>query len=277
MQIDLIQVPYEVEQRETAMARAPGELLAAGFAERLAALGHAVGQRAIQAREATGKIAVVASVTRRTARLVARSRTRKRFPLVLSGGCLTAVGVATGLQRPGRRLAVVWIDAHGDFNTPETTPSGYWDGMALAAICGRSLARILRRVDTSAVSYDRVAHLGGRKLDPLEIEDFARLKMLLVPAEEVAGAAARVRERIGSAQELYLHIDLDGLDPSDAPAVNFPEPGGIALEDLLRLLAELPAPAALTLAGMNFESTDDAGRRLMLETCLRLARAAVRG
>jgi arginase len=277
MKLELIVVPYDVDRDDTAAARAPRELLARGFEDALAAGGWEVRKSLVWSRAETGKEAIVASVARETARLVARARGRGRFPLILSGGCLTGVGVTAGLQRLGRQVYILWVDAHGDFNTPESSPSGYWDGMALAAVCGRSLAEVYRRAELRPVHYQKIALLGGRALDPPEVEDFARLKVLLIPPEAVAGeeAVPGLRDRLGEAQELYLHIDLDGLDPRDAPGVNFPEPNGIPLADLLSCLGRLSPPTALTLAGMNFERVDDERRERMVANTLRLVLATL--
>lgn len=275
MHVELIIVPYEVDRDDSAMAQAPRALLERGFEDGLRKAGHTVSTEVVRSRAEAGRTAVLASVCRRTARLVATSRGRGRFPLVVSGGCLTALGVVSGLQRQGRSPGIAWVDAHGDFNTPEISPSGYWDGMALAAVCGRSLDPVFKRVELQPVRYGRIAHLGGRAFDPLELEDFRRLNVLLVPPSEVAAAGPQVRERLGPAQELYLHVDLDGLDPDDAPAVANPDPGGIKLDDLLPCLAALPRPVALTLAGMNFERVDEKRARATTATCLRLATAAI--
>ncbi len=214
---------------------------------------------------------------RATARAVANARSQGRFPLILSGGCLTAVGVVAGLQRMGRDLGIVWIDAHGDFNTPESTPSGYWDGMALAAVCGRSLPEVYKPVELRPVHYRNVAHLAGRAFDPPEIEDVRRLSLTVIPPDRLAepDAAARIKRCISGTKEVYLHVDLDGLDPQDAPAVGLPEPGGPSLDDLLRCLAGLPAPAAMTLSGMSFERVGEAEGRRLLETAVRLASAVL--
>jgi arginase len=276
-EVELIQVPYEVERTDSGGARGPAALLARGFLDRLRAAGWNVHPSEVWSRneDLSAKAAIVAEVGRATARAVANAHSRGRFPLVLSGGCLTALGVVAGLERMGRDPGLVWIDAHGDFNTPESTPSGYWDGMALAAVCGRSLPEVYKAVELRPIHYKNVAHLAGRAFDPPEVEDIARLHLTVIPPAEIGSAEAerQIERCLAESKSIYLHIDLDGLDPRDAPAVNFPVPGGPPLDILLSCLTRLRPATALTLAGMSFERVDEEHARRMVETLVRLVEA----
>ncbi len=276
--IEIVIVPYDVEHDDTALARSPRELLEAGFKERLEEAGYQVTVSEVWSRQKGDRETVVGSVALMTARQVARARSRERFPLVLSGGCLAAVGVVSGLQRPGRRIGILWIDAHGDFNTPESTPSGYWDGMSLAAVCGRSLEPIYKRVELQPVSYLSIAHLGGRSLDPPEVEDFARLRVLLVPPGPAAleKAFPELVERLDRSRELYFHIDVDGIDPRDLPGTHLPEPDGVRLKDLVKCFGDLRPPTGMTISGLNLERIDEKRLERTVDACLELVLAAVR-
>jgi arginase len=277
MHIELIQVPYDVDRDDTAMAHAPAKLLQMGFLEPLRDDGHQITLSPVWTRAESSREAIVTSVARETARAVSRTRSRSRFPLVLSGGCLTAVGVVAGLQRTSGSLAILWIDAHGDFNTPESSPSGYWDGMSLAAVCGRSLAGVHRRMELRSIPYRRIVHLGGRALDPAEKQDFKRLSLLQLPADAAGKlkTVRQLRDALGNVRNLYLHVDMDGLDPGDAPGVNIPEPDGVRLEALVKLLEHLPSPTAMTLAGMNFERVGRKQAKATEEACVLLVRTVL--
>jgi arginase len=257
------------------MARGPQALLAHGFAEALAETGHAVaGPTVLDAGSATERTERVIRVARATARATARSSSRGRLPLILSGGCLYGVGVAQALQRMARSFGALWVDAHGDFNTPETTPSGYWDGMALATLCGRSLPEVYKAIELAPVPFSQVVHLGGRALDPPEVEDFARLQVLAVPPAEVAREARRsqICAHLARQPHLYLHVDLDGIDPAASPAVHFPVAEGIVLDDLLDCFDALPRPLAITLAGLDFDRATDEQAERQTSTCVELVR-----
>ncbi|HSK75220.1 MAG TPA: arginase family protein [Thermoanaerobaculia bacterium] len=273
--LEAIVVPYDVERDDTGSARGPRELLARGFLDALRDAGWKVHETEVWSRREGGaKSEVVAELGRSLARAVASAHSRQRFPLVLSGGCLSAVGVVTGIERLGRDLGIVWIDAHGDFNTPESTPSGYWDGMALAAVCGRSLPEVFKPVELRPVHFRNVVHLGGRAFDPPEVEDFERLNVTVVPPQAICEEPTLQEiRRVTAGKELYLHIDLDGLDPTDAPAVSFPVPNGPSLEDVLRCLEVLERPAAMTFSSMCFDRVDEEHGKRMVATCVRLVEA----
>lgn len=273
--LEAIVVPYDVERDDTGAARGPRELLARGFLDALRNAGWKVHETEVWSRREGGsKLEVVAELGRSIARAVASARSRNRFPLVLSGGCLSAVGVVTGIERLGRDLGIVWLDAHGDFNTPESTPSGYWDGMALAAVCGRSLPEVFKAIELRPVHFRNVVHLAGRDFDPPEVEDFERLNVAVVPPEAICREETLQEiRRVTASKELYLHIDLDGIDPADAPAVSFPVPGGPSLEDVLRCLEVLEQPAAMTFASMSFDRVGEEEGRRMVATCVRLVDA----
>jgi arginase len=148
-------------------------------------------------------------------------------PLVLGGCCCAHVGAVTGLAaRPGGRLALVWLDAHGDLNTPETSPSGDPWGMPLR-----------RLLDSGAVAAADVALVGARALDPAERTFVAD-----------HGLDDDVVRALTGAERVYVAVDLDVLRPGEA-AVFMPEPGGPTLaeaEELLRSIA-----ATLPIAGVG--------------------------
>src|SRR3954463_13317876 len=259
--LDLISVPWDVERRDTGAARAPGALKDRGFPDRLRAAGRVVHESIVDAvPEGSSKMEVVAEIGRGIARAVVLACTQGRFPLVLSGGCLAAVGVVAGLQSLGDDPAVLGIDAHGDFNTPESSLSGYWDGMALAAVCGVALPEPSYARGLPSLAGTRAPHRAGRAFDPLETENVRRHGLETVTVGEIA--SPEVREKIrhrAAAGGWYLHVDLDGLDPRDAPAVGFPEPDGLRLDEMLEALGGLPPPAAMTFSALSFDrATDEA-------------------
>jgi arginase len=144
-------------------------------------------------------------------------------PLVLGGCCCSHVGAVRELARRHRRVAVVWLDAHGDLNTPQSSPSGNAWGMPLRML-----------IDAGDVDARDVTLLGARNLDPPEVEFIA--------------AAGIRRELADLPEHVYVAVDGDVLEPDDAD-VFMPEPHGIALGDLERLLASLPRPVGAGFSG----------------------------
>jgi arginase len=138
-------------------------------------------------------------------------------------------------HRPGRRLALAWFDAHGDFNTPATTPSGNVWGMPFAMACGRGEPDLVAAVDGPTVREDDAALLGGQVLDEAESRMLASsgvshfgAGMLAGPAGLAAlrGWATAVAERVGGC---YIAFDMDVLDAAGGWALTMPEPDGISL------------------------------------------------
>ena len=149
-------------------------------------------------------------------------------PLVLGGCCCSHIGAIRGLAaRPGR-LAVVWVDAHGDLNTPETSPSGNLWGMPL---------RIA--IDSGAVSPENVAHIGARSLDPPEL---AYMQLSGIDDDLVRALAACDR--------VYVAFDCDVLRPGELDVL-MPEPGGPTLAEAEALLRDIAARRPLAGFGLT--------------------------
>ena len=169
MEIRLLLVPYDSGQRNVRMGAGPEHLCAAGLEKHLAAQGHQVDSEVIEPASRNWRAEVQTSfeLMRAIAKHVRAARTARRFPVVLSGNCLAAVGVIAGL---GPGTGVIWIDAHGDFNTPQTTTSGFLDGMTLATATGQCWGELARSIEGfEPVPENAVVLLGARDLDPGEV------------------------------------------------------------------------------------------------------------
>jgi arginase len=152
-------------------------------------------------------------------------------PVLLTGDCTTALGMVAGLQRQDLDPAVVWFDAHGDLRTPESTTSGYLGGMPLRMLLGEGDTRVATRTGLRPVPAERVVLVDGRDLDPAEVEFLAGSAVRRVPVEAVPAPDGPI----------YLHIDLDVVDPAGLPGLRYPASGGPDLDSVrdavLRLLA----------------------------------------
>jgi arginase len=153
-------------------------------------------------------------------------------PLALLGECTLAPAVAAALQERLPGLALVWLDAHGDLNTPETSPSGFLGGMPFAILLGWCHPELR---PGPPLSVERAALVGARDLDPGEVAAIVRSGLA-----SVDGVTDALAVLPGDAP-LWVHLDGDVLDPAEAPGVDFPAPGGWTAE---RLLDECGALAA---------------------------------
>ena len=140
-------------------------------------------------------------------------------PTVVSGDCTTALGTVAGLQRAGLRPSLVWIDGHGDLQTLETTTSGYLGGLPLRLLAGYRPELIAAALDLRAVPEDRIVLVDARDLDPPEEQYLRRAAIRRVGVTDLTLPA-------WPDGPLYVHLDLDVLDPADLPGLRFPATGG---------------------------------------------------
>jgi len=166
-------------------------------------------------------------------------------PLLLSGDCPAALAVAAGLQRRHREIAVVWLDAHGDFNTPAITISGYLGGMAVAMLTGRAPELLAGPLGLRPVPERDVVLADARDLDPAERDALAASQVRQIPA--TAGA---FRAALSGLRDLpvYLHVDVDIMDSTDVPGLRFPAGPGPTLGDVEKCLTAITASADVVAA-----------------------------
>jgi arginase len=178
-------------------------------------------------------------MARRVAGAVATSIQGRRFPLVLGGDHSLSAGSIRGAAKH-KKLGVIWVDAHADFNTAETTPSGNIHGMPLAALCGMGDSRIvcLWEDDTAPVlDPQRVAIIGARDLDPGEKRNLREAGVMVQSMEQIdrMGMVAALEKAIDRVSRdvdgIYLSFDMDALDPRHAPGVGTPVPGGLTYRE----------------------------------------------
>lgn len=177
---------------------------------------------------------------------VASALERGQRPVSLAGDCCAALGVMTGLQRAGLSPTLLWLDAHGDFNTWETTPSNFLGGMPLAMAVGLGEQRMLDQLGMKPWPEDRVILADGRDLDPGERELLAASNI-----RHESTVAALLAEGGLPHGPLYVHYDTDIIDASDAPAMNYPTSGGpraAEIKQLFRALAESERMVAISVS-----------------------------
>ena len=203
---------------------------------------------------------------------VARAVAEGALPVSVAGDCLAALPVMAGLQRglagAGLAPALVWLDAHGDFNTPETSPGGFLGGMPLAMMVGRGDPAHADACGLVPLEERRVWLVGARDLDPLEARALAGSRLHRVGLEALAA--------LDPGRPVHLHIDNDLLDARLVPANNYPVPGGPGPDAVIAACTALAANArikALSLSGWNGR-LPGAGRTARL--CRRLLAAIVR-
>ena len=244
MQIDIIGVPIDLGADRRGVDMGPSAIRYAHLQTKLEALGYIV--------EDKGNIEVpiaemctindpklkyldcIVPMSRRAASAVSTSLQSGHFPLVLGGDHSLSIGSIRGAARI-KKLGVIWIDAHADFNTDETTPSGNIHGMPLAALCGFGDVRLSRLWDEvlPVVDPKRVAIVGARDLDPGEKVNLREAGVMVMGMEQIdrlgmVAAVEKAIERVSrNADGIYLSFDMDAMDPRHAPGVGTPVPAGL--------------------------------------------------
>ena len=266
-EIELILVPYHLGHVDAGMGAGPAQLLSHGAEAAASAHGHRVSVSRVEAADLpTHEIGATIAVNRCLARLVRQAVERDAFPLILAGNCNSCLGTLAGLGVTD--IGITWFDAHGDFNTPDSSASGFFDGMALNAAVGGCWQTATRSIPGfEPVAENRVGLIGVRDLDAGERRLLGRSAVKVVEYDEICSrglqlATAECVEAIEAhTRTAYLHVDLDVLDGDMVPANEFSLPSGLTPDELDEVLTSIGErlevrAAAVTAYDPRFDSDD---------------------
>jgi len=283
--VHVIEASYDSGMGGFRMGAGPAALIGAGLLDRL----HEAGFEPVHVRLSEGagpEIAATFALQAEAGREIARASACGAFPLVLSGNCNTGtVGGAAG--HAASDLGVLWMDAHADNETPDTTSSGFLDGMGLAMLQGRTWREQLRRLNGfQPIGGERVILLGARDIGEAEGENLRLWGVRHVPVAAWRQDADLFEQALGTlkasgARRLMIHVDADVHDPDMvAPANDFAAPGGLGAQEVVD--AATRAARALPLASASIAAYDpklDPEKRMagvLCELAVTLVRAGVR-
>ncbi len=244
MQIDIIGVPIDLGADRRGVDMGPSAIRYAHLQLKLESLGYTVNDEG----NVEVPIAEMCSITnpklkyidciipmsRRVSGAVSTSMQAGNFPLVLGGDHSLSIGSVRGAAR-GRKIGVIWVDAHGDFNTAETTPSGNIHGMSLAILAGLGDKNLVQLWDEPVPVIDpkKIAIVGARDLDEGEKVNLQNAGAMVMSMEQIdrygmVAVLEKAIERVSrDVDGIYLSLDLDSLDPEHAPGVGTPVPAGL--------------------------------------------------
>ena len=227
----VIQIPYDSGRKEFRMGNGPAHI-----AKQLASW--RLSSDSISVEERPFELGTTFRILRAVSDKVKQCVSDNRLPIVLAGGCLNTLGSLSGIGP--EPTALIWFDAHGDFNTPETTPSGFIDGMAIAAIAGRCWHKLTASVPGfRPVREKYVVLIGARDLDPEERTSLeqSEITWLTVEAIRKNGLESDLAKILpGLPERVYFHIDLDVLDRAEAYVNEYSSPGGLSVSELLQCI-----------------------------------------
>ena len=288
MNIDLIGVPTDFGAGRRGVDMGPSAIRYAGLETALERLGHRVQDRGnipVSVLDATRdnprlhNLDAILQLTAPLAYFVASALAANDFPLTIGGDHSLSLGAIRGATRQ-QKFGVIWIDAHGDFNTAETSPSGNIHGMPLAALCGLGDSQLVNiGSPNECISPHNVVVVGARDLDPAERELMHTHGVNVFATEQIDrigmyNAMLRAIELATDGTDgIYLSLDLDALDPLYAPGVGTPVPGGLTYREAhlgCELIAESGKLMAMDVVEVN-PILDERNRTAMLAVELTLS------
>ena len=279
--ITIFAVPYDSGHRGLRMGAGPEHLLSNGMEGVIAATGGEIRSEVLEATSAfRAEIATAFDLFGMLAERVHEATASGRFPLVLSGNCNATVGVIAGLPGafPKEEVGLMWFDGHADFNTPETTTSGFLDGMGLAIAVGHCWAEMVRAVPAfRPVREENVVLTGSRGATQVEKERLWASEATVVEERSVRALGGRgalgpaLNAMAGRVRRVHVHLDLDVLDPDAVGSANeFAPEEGLRAEEVeacMWAIRERFEVSSATIASYD-PSFDREGRVLKAELTL---------
>lgn len=246
MNLTLIQVPYDSGSYKKRMGKGPSCFIKNGLVERIKEKCDSIEEVVIKSKETFKmEIGTTFELLRLVADEVRNSVYKQAFPLILAGNCNTTVGAISGLtiKNPG----LIWFDAHGDFNTPETTTSGFLDGMGLSMITGWCWQEITKKISGyRQLPEDQVILVGARDFDKTELSRLKSSKITHLHWNELRKLGidksmnSALHDLSRKVSHVYIHVDMDVHDPNQAPANLYQPEGGLnptEVRDTVRTIA----------------------------------------
>ncbi len=277
MAIQLLGFPTTLGLPSTATRHAPEALRAAGLIRQLEQAGAAVqdlGDMELEPGRKSDPIPLQVRKTveaaRRQAEFWLGAHTPGSLMMTIGGDHSTSLGTLWALSRTHQSFDVVWIDAHGDFNIIETSPSGNPHGMVLALACGLMPEYMPRVIPPAHL------HLWGvRDLDPGEKDLLRREKVEVLTPDQVRYEWERIVSRLRP--DVFLSFDIDSVEPAEAPGTRTPVPGGFRRHEALEMVAYIARHRNLLAVDIVEYHPDRDRDGLTAELALAVARTAVSG
>ncbi|MCH2107809.1 MAG: arginase [Polyangiaceae bacterium] len=247
--VEMIGVPLDLGQSHRGTDVGPAALRYAGLAERLIDDGHEVIDRGnlnvsrVQNLSNAERLGVISEVNCQLYTEVMRVYEKGDFPLILGGDHSVAIG-SVAASAAQEEAGLLWVDAHGDFNTPATSPSGNIHGMPLAVIFGHGHPTLVGVGSGRRIRSDKVVLIGVRQLDKREKEALARagvavFSMRAIDEQGMACVVDQALQRLSGVRHLHLSLDIDVMDPTSAPGVGTPVHGGVSFRELSLLMEKV--------------------------------------
>jgi arginase len=263
--VRIIGLPMDLGQSQRGVDMGPSAVRYAGLSNRLRELGYLIndaGNVEIRVRDSLQKSQYVGEIKKACEKLYDLGREaikKNEIPLFLGGDHSIAIGSIGGITHD-RPAGVIWIDAHGDYNTPEISPSGNIHGMALSVLLGNGDPELVNLGRPGPkLRPDDVVLIGIRSLDPQEKKRLSQSGITIYTMRDidelgVSHVANDAVMRLSHLSHIHVSLDLDGLDPMEAPGVGTPVPGGLSFREahlIMEIIADSKRMGSLDLVEIN--------------------------
>jgi len=273
--IDVIGFPMDLGADRRGVDMGPSALRIAGIEDKLTALGYEINDlgdvfiRNQERQKVTDKnlkyLNEILKTSLELAEMVESSLDKNQFPLCLGGDHSMALGTITGIashcRKKNKRLGVIWIDAHADMNTHETTPSGNIHGMPVAALIGLGHDSLVNLMHFSPkVKPENFFLVGIRSIDPFERENIRKVKLPVFTMTDIDKLGIHriiktiLKKLKDQVDHIHVSFDLDSVEPSMAPGVGTPVSGGLNYREahlLMESIADCGCMSSLEIAEVN--------------------------
>jgi arginase len=261
-------VPMDLGQNRRGVDMGPSALRYAGLQARLERLGYTVHDQGNipvpnpeeeVAEGSTRRLKTVAAVCQAVYEAGSQCVAADEFGIYLGGDHSISIGTISAAAQTDK-VGVVWIDAHGDFNTPESSPSGNIHGMPVATLLGEGAAELVNvGFPGRKLSAAQIVQIGIRDLDPEERNRLLQSGISVYTMRHLdemgmAGVARRGLDRLRHWSRLHVSLDMDALDPDEAPGVGTPVPGGLTYREahlLMEILGDSGRVRSLDIVEIN--------------------------
>jgi arginase len=267
--VRLIGVPMDLGQNRRGVDMGPSAVRYAGLQGRLTQLGYEVydeGNVSVPNPEeevAEGQSNRLRAVVTACQRIFEIGRTcvsKQEFPIFLGGDHSISIGTVAAAAPEGEQIGLIWVDAHGDYNVPESSPTGNIHGMPVAVLVGQGDERLVNiGYDGPKVYPTHIVQIGIRNLDVLERKRITHsgvgvYTMRHLDELGMAAVARQALDRLSHLSRIHISLDMDSLDPTEAPGVGTPVPGGLTYREahlLMEILGDSGRVTSMDIVEIN--------------------------
>lgn len=262
--VSLIALPYDSGKFDERMGHGPLHLIKSGLLEYLCENGHDAKVAPIRLPEGFyTEASALVGLQKLTVAAVRQAIADESRPILLSGNC-GAAAISACCAFESTKIGVIWFDAHADFNTPQTSASGFLDGMSLSILTGHCWPTVTKQFDNFVpVPEKNIVLVGARDLDAAEAKLLGESAITHIHPMDLRALEAAVQAMSTHVQKFYLHVDVDVLDQSEGRANAYACSGGMSARELCDALDFICSDIGIAVASITaYDPSCDTGGKV---------------